>query len=384
MDTVLKRKRVVLTIAIVFTVLSLSITHAQEDDRQNVELLILGVDINGQGYPLVLVNVASSRADTLATFANRPVCRPSITVDGQVVLYELHDSTGTPYVYQINIEGRERSLLGNGELALDCPLIAPSGDAIVWNQPNPDGTVSVVLTDPYLNNPVVLQVHPSILDIQWTPGGGALIYQIIAEQAIFPELVSLPRQGGVVPRVVFQTSDGILLDYIWTSDGTGLLVAYATDVEVMVALLQTSCVIGPGPRCTLAPIATFAPDTDIDLLRAYAPTARQTVLVAQTPMGDGGFSTDLWLVDLTATTEPRQLTTSVDVIESDAIWSPDETTLYFIGSRFDQSSQTLRGAIYRLDMMQPDPQPELVFESPVFSPSAFLYVYSPPPVRDNQ
>lgn len=350
-------------------------TIAQDATEPEMRLLMLGVDVNGQGYPLVLLDLPAGNTETLATFASRPLCTPSVTPDGLLVLYELFSADGTPYVYQIDIERRSRALLtGDAQYPLNCPHISPDATEIAWYQRNQDDMVSLLLTDTLMGNETVLQVHHDILDIQWTPGGGGLVYQVVNSDSVFSELYSLPRQGSVSPRPVFRTTDGILHDFIWASDSTGLLVAYQTDSAVQIALLSTVCVIGPGSTCEIRPIATFPADASIDLLAAYAPLSRSIVAVVQVATSDG-FSTDLWLIDLDSEIEPRQLTFSPDLIESDVVWSTDESSLYFIGSRFDENAQGLRGAVYYLNAVDESAEPVLIFESQIFSPLAFLHNY---------
>ncbi|PJF45010.1 MAG: hypothetical protein CUN55_01140 [Phototrophicales bacterium] len=360
--------------------MSIGPSYAQTPTTSALNMLVLGVDVNGQGYPIVMIDMAHGTADTLATFASRPVCQPSLTPDGQMLLYELYDESGLPYVYQINISQRERVLLEiHDQSFLNCPLISSDANAIAWHQPTSDGKTALVLTDMQGKNLKTLQIHSTILDMQWTPSGGAMVYQVVDEQALFSELVSLPREGGAMPRVVFQSNNGILIDYMWTSDSTGLLVAYATDQDVSIALLPTPCVIGPGPQCVPEPLASFPAGADIKFFNAYAPLSRQVVLAVQLESFESGsYYTDLWLLDLANAGKVRQITNSAELIESDAVWSPDETTLYFIGSQLDETSQTLRGGIYMLDMTAINPSPILVFQSAVFSPSSFLHVYTLP------
>ncbi len=338
-------------------------------------VLVSGVDVNGQGFPISLVSLAEGRADTLATFANRPVCPPTMFPDGSAMLYELVDNAGQPLVYRIDVGSRSRELILEADMQapLTCPQVAPDGARVAWTQPTVEGGTALVLTDTMLTTPTSLITHPTIYDVRWSPGGAALIYHVIEPMAPFPTLYSLPSQGAPAPRLVFSSENGLLHDYRWTGDGSGLLVAYYTEDTLAVAILSTACVIGPGDPCNIDPFATFPFDAVVNLTSAYSPDDQRIVVVLQSAIAAGAI-TDLYLLSLDGTTAPQRLTATADIVESDVYWSLSDDAVYFMASRLDAETQTLRGALYRLDLDSNAP-PQVVFSSEIFSPAQFLWWY---------
>jgi Tol biopolymer transport system component len=114
----------------------------------------------------------------------------------------------------------------------------------------------------------------------------------------------------------------------------------------------------------------FAVDDSVTLLNAFSPRSRESLVSVRTMDGQ----TDLWVLDLNGGNIQRQVTFTPSLIESDAYWASDEH-IYFIGSLFDTDMQLLRGRVYRMMDNETD-SPTIVFESTVFSPSAFLWWYN--------
>lgn len=351
------------------------LSTAQGDIPVARRVLVSGVDINGQGFPLVMIYLDEQRPETLATFANRPICPAVMYPEGAAVLYELWDASGQPYTYRVDVAAGTRTLLEEPTTsALTCPRIAPEGSEIAWYRRNDDDTMSIILSDADLQNQRELIRHDEISGLRWSPGGAALIYLVQAADRAFPTLMSLPRQGGTTPRVVFDAQNGLFHDFMWTEDSSGLLVAYYTESDLSVALLSASCVIGPGDPCEIEPIAAFPFDYSLTLLDTQSLLGRQALASVQY-IEDGVLQGDLWTIDLERNLTPQQLTSSADILETDAHFAPDVQSIYFIGTRFDDASQTLRGAIYQLSLDENGTEPNIVFESNVFSPSQFLWWY---------
>ena len=370
------RKYLILLLVLLNIILLVGMSNAQTDDAPPpLRVLVSGVDINGQGFPLVLIHLDEQRPETLATFANRPICSIEVFPEGASVYYELWDASGVPYIYQLGLPSGERVLVEQpNELPLTCPQVTPDGTTIAWYQNNADGTVSVILTDINLEEQREFLTVNELSGLQWSPAGGALIYESRDMTGGFPTLYSLPRQGGANPRLVFGAQNGLLQDYVWTSDSTGLLIAYTTEAELAIALLPTGCVIGPGELCDIEPIATFPFEYSITLLESYSPLRREAVVSVEFLTDAGVLNSDLWLLDLEGNRPPRQLTFTPDVLETDATFIQEQNRIYFIGTRFDSELQRLRGAIYRINL-ESGGLPEMVFESNVFSPSRFLWWY---------
>lgn len=350
-------------------------SRAQTDAPQ-LRVLVAGVDVNGQGFPISLVALNDGTAQTLATFANRPICVPAVFSDGQALFYELQDASGQPFVYRIDIVNRTRELVlePTPEVVLSCPVVGADGQRVAWIRRNPDMSMTLVVTSSALTNPQDVITHEAIYDVQWSPGGAAIVYHVNDAVSGFPTLYSIPAQGGPNPRTVFSPADGLLQSYRWTADSTGLIVTYYTDELLAMAVLPAACVIGPGEECTVTPVATFPFEAAVTLTGAYSSDNRATIIVLQSMTVDG-FTTDLYRVDLDETSTPQQLTVTPNLVENDVYWSENEGQLYFTGSRFDEASQIIRGAIYRLALDVADAEPEIVFESEVFSPAQFLWWY---------
>lgn len=352
---------------------------AQDTPALRPQVLVSGVDVNGQGFPLVMIDLNTGTFHTLATFANRPVCPPSTFPGGERILYQSIAGIQQAYAYQVEIATSERLLIPVGENPLTCPTIAPDGGSIAWLRtdmafPN-DGQImaqtTLVLTDPILETNLDLVGHEAIFDVAWSPGGGALVYYVTDARMPFPQLYSLPREGGVSPRLAWALGQGILTDYRWVSSDKGLLIAYYTEDSLALALLPTACVIGPGDPCLSEPLATFPSTSSIELWAAIDSEAERTIVSIQ-DLVDEIPQTDLWIVDLTGATEPQQLTVSPNLIENDARWMGDE--VYFIGSYFDQPTQTFSSAIYVMPV-DGSTEPQALFSSALFSPSLFLWWY---------
>lgn len=373
------RKLLMLAVAMVMMV---SVVWAQDDDLPSTQrrVLVSGVDINGQGFPLVVVDLAGSTARTLATFAHRPVCRPSVYADGEKLLYELIDPASSLLrAYQVDVNTGERNAIAAvQDMMLTCPVVAPDNSRIAWLQTQTDEHgehVGLVLTDIGVVETTTIATHSQIFDVQWSPGSGALVYHVMDAIQPYPSLYSLPRDGATEPRLVWRPGQGILHDYIWAQNSSGLLVAYYTEEYLGIALLASDCVIGPGDACEVVPLVTFPPQASVSLLNAFSPIARRSVIslqvfdpVTQRPR------TDLWILDLTGQSEPEQLTFSADIIETDAYWLADGKSIYYIATYSDAQTRTLRGGVYLAEVGEARSHVQ-VFESTVFLPSAFLRWY---------
>ncbi len=376
-------RRFAILLLIVF--LTATVVGAQTDDpaAPQPRVLVAGVDINGQGFPLVVIDLEAATARTLATFAYRPVCLPGVYSDGQVLLYELIDASAQLRVYQVDVNSGERAAVSPAQdLMLDCPVISPDNVLIAWLQEQPlddeaDGSTqtALVFTDVTVTELTSVATHSQIFDVMWSPGGGALVYQAVDDQQPYPSLYSLPREGATTPRLVFDPGQGLLVDYIWAQNSSGLLVAYYTEEYLAVALLGADCVIGPGDPCQIDPLATFSPDASVSLLNAFSPIAQRSIISLQIfdPVTERP-RTDLWILDLTGDTEPQQLTFSADIIETDAYWDASGDRIYYIASRSDPQTRLLHGGIY-MAVLGGTQSHVQVFESTVFLPSAFLHWY---------
>lgn len=351
-------------------------TLAQQNDDGPI-FLVAGVDLNGEGYPVTRVNLANGSENTLVTFASRPVCPPSVFQDGTGLIYEMVEAQppAPESVYRVNTQTGVRETL-NGIDGLNCPVVSPAGDKIAWVRNNPEigGGQTLVVTD--MQGTILHEIvtHPNIYDMEWSPGGSALIYNVTSDELPFPALYSIPVKTEAEPRAFWSRYLGLADEYEWIPDGSGVLVAYHTEDNAALTVLSTDCVIGLGPACEAEPIAIFPGEDVIDLLGAYSPTVQETVIAVQAEDLQGNLATDLWGVDLLGSTPPRQLTETPEIAETDTYWSLDGETIYFIGSQFDTDAGTLSGGIYSIAADGSTPA-GLRFASPVFSPGAILWVY---------
>lgn len=367
----------IMGLILIFSSIQQPLVNAQGENPSTLRVLVSGVDVNGQGFPLSILDLGSGNARTLLTFANRSVCPPSVFPNGEVLLYELSDAVES-YVYQVQVGTGDRELLASPDnRMLSCPLVAPNGSAVAWLESrtnNGDSQMMLVVIDTITSEVSELASHQTIFDVQWSPRGGVLVYHTIDSDSPFPKLLSVPRAGNAAPRAFWADGQGIVQDYIWAADSSGLLVTYYTESNLAVALLPTACVIGPGDPCQPVPLVTFSVDDNVMLLDAFSPRSRESLIALQTvDTQTGGFQTDLWLLDLNGETALRQITFTPLLIEADAYWASDGY-IYFIGSQFDEDMQLLRGRVYRMQDND-TASPTIVFESSVFSPSAFLWWY---------
>lgn len=336
-------------------------------------LLVTGVDINGEGYPLARVNLADNSESTLVTFANQPECPPSVFGGGTGLIYEIAEANPSENIYRVDTQTGVRESLNVAE-NLNCPVVSPTGDRIAWvRQTEGADSQTLVITDGQGNITHELITHPNIYDVQWSPGGSALIYNVTSNDSPFPALYSLPIEAEAEPRSFWSRYLGLAEEYEWVPDGSGLLVTYYTEENAALALLSTDCVIGLGPACEAEPLATFPGEDTLNLLGAYSLIEQQVVIGVQSQDAIGNVATDLWVIDLLGTNPPRQLTQTPDIVETDAYWSFRSREIYFIGSRFDADAGVLRGGIYSIPADGSTP-PTLRFASSVFSPGAILWV----------
>ena len=150
--------------------------NAQGENPSALRVLVSGVDVNGQGFPLAILDLGSGNARTLLTFANRSVCPPSVFPDGEILLYELSDAVES-YVYQVQVGTGDRELLTNAEdRMLSCPIVAPDGSAVAWldsasNNDTIDGEsqTTLIVIDSATFEITELASHPTIFDVQWSP-----------------------------------------------------------------------------------------------------------------------------------------------------------------------------------------------------------------------
>ncbi len=349
-------------------------TLARQNDDGPI-FLVAGVDLNGEGYPVTRVNLADGSDNTLVTFASRPVCPPSVFQNGTGLIYEMVEAQPPENVYHVNTQTGVRETL-TGIEGLNCPVASPAGDKIAWIRNNPEvgSGQTLVITDMQGVLLHELITHPNIYDVEWSPGGSALIYNVTSDELPFPTLYSIPAEAGAQPRAFWSRYLGLADEYEWMPDGSGILVAYHTEDSAALTVLSTDCVIGLGPACEAEPIATFSGEDIIELLGAYSPIMQETVIAVQSEDLDGNLTTDLWIIDLLGGTPARQLTDTPDINETDAYWSLDGAAIYFIGSYFDADAGTLTGGIYSIVADGSTPA-GLRFASPVFSPGAILWVY---------
>ncbi len=349
-------------------------TLARQNDDGPI-FLVAGVDLNGEGYPVTRVNLADGSDNTLVTFASRPVCPPSVFQNGTGLIYEMVEAQPPENVYLVNTQTGVRETL-TGIEGLNCPVASPAGDKIAWIRNNLEvgSGQTLVITDMQGVLLHELITHPNIYDVEWSPGGSALIYNVTSDELPFPTLYSIPAEAGAQPRAFWSRYLGLADEYEWMPDGSGILVAYHTEDSAALTVLSTNCVIGLGPACEAEPIANFSGEDIIDLLGAYSPIMQETVIAVQSEDLDGNLTTDLWIIDLLASTPPKQLTNTPDINETDAYWSSDGAAIYFIGSYFDADAGTLTGGIYSI-VADGSTSAGLRFASPVFSPGAILWVY---------
>ncbi|MBI5929480.1 MAG: hypothetical protein HY862_09235 [Chloroflexi bacterium] len=360
----------ILVFGLLFAILIPTVA-AQQDDA-GPTFLVAGVDLNGEGYPVTRVNLADGSENTLVTFASRPVCTPSVFQNGTGLIYEMVEAQPPENVYRVNTQTGVRETL-NAVEALNCPVVSPAGDKIAWLRNNPDSQ-TLVITD--MQGVVLMELitHPNIYDVEWSPGGSALIYNVTSDESPFPALYSIPVEIGAEPRAFWSRYLGLADEYEWIPDGSGVLVAYHTEDNAALTVLSTDCVIGLGPACETEPLATFSGEDSLDLLGDYSPIVQETVIGVQSEDLEGNLITDLWVIDLLGIAPARQLTNTPDITETDAYWASNGLALYFIGSQFDAEAGTLVGGIYSIPADGSAPA-SLRFISPVFSPGAILWVY---------
>ena len=361
-------RQILLLISIFFVVAT---ANAQEPTAHGPVLLIAGTDVNGEGFPLVVVDVGTGDTRTLATFARGALCPPSVLPQARAVIYEVVGSTNT--VYQVNTASGDRVTLREPDtLLLNCPQVSPGGDAIAWINPG-SGSTLLVLTDITGGNVNNLVSHDRIYDVTWSPAGSLLVYTVMSETQPYPQLYSMSRNADIAPYLFWTPEMGLVLDYEWSGNGAGLLVVYMVDNVAGVTLFPVECVVGVEEDCIVHPIATFSGYANIDLLGAYSPINNEAVISVQYPDPAAGFpSADLWLIKLDGNSAPRQITNSPSLLKTDAIWSRDGRTIYFIGSVYNEERQILRGGIY--SVLRNGSEPAILrYESEIFSPASILW-----------
>lgn len=369
-----------LLMLISLSILGSFVTYAQDETPpEGPSMLVTGVDVNGEGFPLVVVNLGTGETHTLATFASRAACLPSIFPDGSAVLYEVANTENPLTVYQVNINSGERLSLNldNTEVRLDCPVVAPNGEAIAWVSvpPSPDAMTALIISDTTVNGTQIIAEHERIYDVVWSPTSSLLIYTVTSEDSPYPTLYSLARDSQLEPYAFWGRTQGLIMDYEWSSDQTSLVVAYASDTFTAITKLSVACMVGLETNCEPIPIASFPADAKIELLHAYSPINDDLVVSVQFPDPTVGFpKADLWLVDFDGVHEPRQLTFAPALLKTGASWSADGSEIYFIGSQFDAERAVMRGQIYRTTV-QGEPEISLVFASDIFSPASILWQY---------
>jgi hypothetical protein len=209
----------------------------------------------------------------------------------------------------------------------------------------------------------------------WSPTGSLLIYSSTSVINPYPELYSLSPDNLVEPYRFWTADIGLVIDYEWAGSGSGLLVAYQDDSGVMLGLVSVECIVGVQQGCLPNVVATFPPDAEVDLLNAFAPNSDDVLISLQFPDATIGIpKADLWVVDLTGQVAPRQVTFSPELIKTDALWSGDGKYIYFVGSRYDNESEALHGAIYSVPLSGSSSE-TLLFESEIFSPANILWRY---------
>lgn len=355
-------------------------TSAQ--DGATPSLLVSGVDQNGQGFPIAVVDLKTGVARTLATFARQPLCPPSVFAQGSALLYELLDAAlPSPYVYHIDVASATRTtLLTDNPNRLQCPVVSPSGHHIAWLRFSEDGMFTDLwITDASGGNERLLATHSAIFDVVWSPGGNSLVYSVTEAPTPYPVLYNIPITGDSPPRLFWQPTQGLVIEYEWIPDSSGLLVAYLTDEYAALTSLSTACVIGPGESCRVEPLASFPSPTTIDLLNSYSPSSDYLVLSLDFDLDQDSTTryTELWLIDLAGQLPPQQLTFAPELLKTSARWSPDGKEIYFIGSTLNPVLGEFTGSIYAILADGSSQRPEIRFESEIFSPAAILWVYPP-------
>ena len=357
------------------------VSYAQDDapPPSGPSILVTGVDVNGEGFPLVVVNLGNGETRTLATFASRAACLPTVFPDASAVLYEVANTESPVTVYQVDTNSGERQTLDLGNIIarLDCPIVAPNGQAIAWVSvpPSPEELTALTITDTAVTNSQVLAQHERIYDVIWSPTSSLLIYTATSEASPYPTLYSMARSNQLEPYEFWRREQGLIMDYEWSGDETSLVIAYALDTFTAIAKFPVACIVGLDVDCEPVPIASFPPDAKIELLHAYSPINDDVVVSVQFPDPTVGFpKADLWIVDFDGIEESRQLTFAPALLKTGASWSIDGSEIFFIGSQFDTERQVMRGQIYSVTV-QGEPEITLRFASDIFSPATILWQY---------
>lgn len=369
-------------ISIMAGMMAVALWTTHQGQAQNPEsypiFLVSGVDFSGQGYPLTLINPNDGTARTLATFSQPSTCTPPVFPTGQTVLYELPDPD-QPTIYAINTTSGERiPLLTTATTPWYCPQISPSGNTIAWLQMNgqdPAAPIELIITDSTGNNPIIQTATADMSNVQWSPAEQVLVYSSTGPNQPFPRLYSIPVRSMTSPYLFWDAHQGIVLDYTWIPDSSGLLIAYTTDNEVGLTLFPLACVIGTQTNCPIEPITTFPSDTYLDLFGVFSPLNTQTIIGIGFPTEDNTpTGLELWKINLRSGSIPELITQSPQLLKTSVYWSKDGENIYFIGSQFDEQVAILRGGLYVVPM-DGSQAPQLLYNSDAFSPATILWVY---------
>lgn len=309
-------------------------------------LLVDSIDPQSGQVSLIWLDLSAGNQRSITSFNTNSYCPP--TVWDNKLYYEPFTLEQPAYTFQIDLQsGAILPLDAAQQLSLHCPVLNPLVGSVAWLRKTEEQT-EIVVTNADGSNPVVLSAHRTLYDALWSPDGEILIYTAVDADATFR-----PLYAHASAKTAFWARDaGLVIDYVWVPDGSALVVAYYTQENAVVGLLERDCVLNGG--CYPTPLAAFDLRLGLRLTDAFAPDASGLVVIAEEVLPGGELSSDLYRVDLNA--HKQRLTTTPTLIETGAIWV--EELVYFIGAVYDAQTLTVtESGVYMVSQSGGDSSP---------------------------
>jgi TolB protein len=185
--------------------------------------IVISSDVSGPLDQIYRIDPAGVAQPQLVATPTMRAWEPSLSPDGQWVVFEAHSpagGSGDPgRIWKVRNDGTQLTQLTPDSVDAKQPNWSPKGDRILYQATGPGGGVDIFMIDASggsLAN-VTNGGSSESTDASWSPDGSSIVYSSDLSGNAHASLYVIPAQGGTPVRVTFGTSyDGAPS---WSPDG---------------------------------------------------------------------------------------------------------------------------------------------------------------------